>query len=104
MYLTKILFFGFLTFNSFTNSFQKRGDCNNLIVSIAMEKEPGGRKVTVKPEGGKAPYKYVFYNEAGYLISEDFDTNFAAGLASGKYFCTVIDKNNCKKTIDIEIK
>lgn len=75
------------------------------MASFKISDESGGLKeITLTPKGGQAPYKYVFYKESGELISEDFNSNKIKGLEQGKYFCTVVDKGYCKKTIEIEIK
>lgn len=71
--------------------------------SISLDAEKGA-KVVIDANGGDAPYKYIFYKESGHLVSTKFDNNWVEGLPKGKYSCTVADKNNCKKTIDIEIK
>ena len=63
-----------------------------------------GASVEIEASGGETPYKYIFYKESGHLVSTKFDNNWVEGLPKGKYACTVADKNNCKKTIDIEIK
>jgi hypothetical protein len=76
----------------------------DLTASFSITKEPTRSRITLHVGGGSAPYKYLFYKKSGNLLSEDFDSNTVSVHENGKYFCTVIDKTNCKKTIEIEVK
>jgi hypothetical protein len=78
-------------------------DCQ-MKSSVDITKLPGGASVEIKTDGGVAPYYYIFYKESGHLLSEDFKSNSLSNLQEGKYFCTVIDKKNCRNTIEIDIK
>lgn len=78
--------------------------CDDIQVTARITEDPNGSKITMNVDGGEAPYKYIFYKQSGGLLSEDFDSNAVTGLQKGKYFCTVIDKKNCKKTIEFEVK
>ena len=82
--------------------------CETLNVKAEIVQDstsvPGAYRVTLKGEGGQAPYKYIFYKESGQLVSEDFDRTEYTGLTKGAYGCTIIDKKNCKKTIEIDIR
>lgn len=76
----------------------------NMKSSAEILQETDGAKVQINVDGGDAPYNYIFYKESGHLLSEDFKNNSLKGLEAGKYFCTVIDKKNCRNTIQIDIK
>lgn len=79
-------------------------ECDKFKVKAEVYPDSKGAKIEIKTEDGSSPYKYIFYRETGHLISSDYDNNTVEGLKKGKYFCTVVDKKNCKKTIEIEIK
>ena len=105
--MVKILFFSAFIFSTshavlLTGTGGK--DCNKIKASYEVVEESGGSKVTVKAEGGAAPYKYIFYRESGNLLSEAFDSNSVENLQKGRYFCTIADNRSCRKTIEIEIK
>jgi hypothetical protein len=75
------------------------------MTSVAeVTKLAGGGAVEVKTVGGETPYHYIFYKESGHLLTENFKSNLLHGLKPGKYFCMVIDKKNCRNTIEIEVK
>lgn len=61
-------------------------------------------EVEVSVVGGTAPYKYIFFNEKGYPLSFDNDSNNLKNRAEGVFFCTVVDKVGCQKKIKIDIK
>jgi hypothetical protein len=107
MGLSKLLYVGFLMsslgYSSPSNSIVN-SNCDNFILSTNTSLNVKGTTIKVTAEGGITPYKYIFYKESGHLVSENFDNNSVQGLEKGKYFCTVIDKKNCKKTIELEIK
>jgi hypothetical protein len=78
--------------------------CDLQISSTVTVEQDQTAKIEVTVKGGSAPYTYIFYKESGHLVSTEFTRNWVSGLAKGKYSCTVADKNNCKGTIEIEIK
>jgi hypothetical protein len=78
--------------------------CEKVKVSYILNQDQGSTKVSVKVEGGKSPYKYIFYSISGDLMTEDFDNNSLSNLQKGKYYCMVTDKDKCRKTIEIEIQ
>jgi hypothetical protein len=104
MGLLKILCLGLLAFPLTDPAHPATKDCGEITIAIKISEETDGSKVAVTPKGGQAPYKYIFSEKSGELVSEDFDNNTAKGLEKGKYFCTVIDKKYCKKNFEIEIK
>lgn len=76
----------------------------SLEAELVQPNHQSGYKVKLTADGGQRPYKYIFCNDSGRLISEDFDKVDYDGLSKGIYFSTVIDSRGCKKTIEIEIK
>ena len=90
---------------SFTGRNPTIKDCSSFEVSHRVEAAKNGKStVSITASGGVSPYKYIFYQESGNLISNDFDSNRVGNLSKGKYFCTVADKTNCRKTVEFEIK
>ncbi len=80
-------------------------NCDLMTAKATVTNEDGkGFKVEIEVKEGTAPFKYLFYKEAGNLISEDFDSSSVGSLAIGKYYCTVADKKGCRKTVEFEIK
>jgi hypothetical protein len=78
--------------------------CEKVKVSYILNQDQGNTKVSVNVDGGKSPYKYIFYNISGDLMTEDFDNNSLSNLQKGIYYCMVTDKDKCRKTIEIEIQ
>jgi hypothetical protein len=108
MILLKVLFisaFALLELPQERSVFAPQDPCEKLTLATNVTKsETTGSKVEIVVKGGTEPYKYIFYKESGQLVSSEFDKNTVDGLQTGKYACTVSDKNNCKKSIEIEIK
>jgi len=105
MVLLKIAVFSFLASVMVTDPSELVKECGDIVVSAdVVAVEEGLSKVILTAKGGQSPYKYIFYKQSGELISENFDTNTVNGLEKGKYFCTIVDRKYCKKTIEIEIK
>jgi hypothetical protein len=105
MNLFQILWFAAFTSLPVSHTLLSPSDCNDITASVKIsEEEPSGSKVTLTIERGTAPFKYIFYKESGELLSEKFDSNMISVPVKGKYFCTVIDKRYCKKTIEFDIK
>jgi len=80
--------------------------CSGFKLSWEVEKDKSGngKTVIIKPEGGSSPFIYIFYTDTGNLLSDDFKSNRVSGLAAGRYHCTVIDRDHCKKSLEIELK
>lgn len=78
--------------------------CDDLSLSANKTNQGNETAVEILVSGGIKPYTYIFYKESGHLISTDFKSNSVRQLSKGKYYCTVADKNSCKKTIEIEIQ
>lgn len=108
MILLKVLLisaFAFLESPQEGSFFAPQDPCEKLtLASNVTKSEATGSKVEVIVKGGAEPYRYIFYKESGQLVSTEFSKNTVDGLQTGKYACTVSDKNNCKKSIEIEIK
>lgn len=82
-----------------------QSQCDDLSVKSSITYIQGvGAKVDIEAKGAVSPYKYVFYKETGHLLTENFDTNSVSKLQKGKYYCTVLGKKGCYKTIEFEIK
>jgi hypothetical protein len=106
MSLLKALYISaFLFFDIYHDSSPPVEFCDDikLTATITYQEDTNG-KVEIKAEGGTAPYTYIFYKASGHLVSTTYNSNMVEGLEKGKYACTVADKHNCKKTIEIEIK
>src|SRR5258706_11919477 len=100
--MLKVLFFSLFTFliqDDILLSPDSPKDCGNLKATFSTTKEGNRAKVDVDITGGTAPFRYIFYKESGDLLSNEFDARSVSGLSKGKFFCTVVDKNNCKRTI-----
>lgn len=79
--------------------------CDGLSVkSTISQVESQGARAEIEASGGQAPYHYLFYKPSGHLLNEEFNKSSVNSLQKGKYFCTVIDKKGCYKTIEFEIK
>lgn len=76
--------------------------CDAILAQVEISNEPVSR-VKIVVEKGKAPLKYIFYKNSGELISKDWQNNTVTGLTTGKYYCTVVDSSNCRKTVEFEI-
>jgi len=79
-------------------------NCDQFKVIGEVQLQGDAASIAVKTSGGQAPLTYIFSKESGHLVTENFQSNIVSGLSKGKYYCTVVDKNSCKKTIEIEIK
>jgi hypothetical protein len=104
MNIVQILFFSVLASLPFPEGRGQQAGCDDIHASAKVSQESNGAKITISIEGGYAPFKYLFYKKSGHLLSENFDQSTATIMDKGKYFCTVIDKRNCKKTIEFEVK
>jgi hypothetical protein len=106
MSLLKALYISaFLFFNTDQNSLLQFDSCEGLKLSARVSYVENTKgKIEIKAEGGSVPYTYIFYKVSGHLVSTKYSSNVVDGLEKGKYACTVKDNNNCKKTIEIEIK
>lgn len=104
MNLFHILCFVAFTSLPISNPLLSQKNCDDITASVKISEEPSGSKVTLTIEIGTAPFKYIFYKQSGELLSEKFDSNMISVHGKGKYFCTVIDKRYCKKTIEFDIK
>lgn len=80
-------------------------DCPVITISFtAIAKQPGLFSLEFIVSGGKEPYKYVFYEESGKLVSEDFNQSSFGSVKAGNYQVTVIDRENCRETKSIQLK
>lgn len=61
-------------------------------------------KLVIKPIGGTPPYHVVLYEKDGKIASIDFTKTEYTGLKPGRYQCIVVDSQNCRKEIAIDIK
>jgi hypothetical protein len=104
MNIVQILFFTLFATLPLSEGRGLQVGCDDIQASAKVSQETNGSKITISIEGGYAPFKYLFYKKSGHLLSENFDSSTAIAMDKGKYFCTVIDKRNCKKTIEFEVK
>lgn len=100
--LLLLLFSCALLGSSSGTAFQK--ECSFEATYEVTPSGGGLSDVLITTNKGRAPYKYIFYKESGHLVSPNFDSNEFAGLKAGKYFAVIIDANNCRKDLQIEIK
>jgi hypothetical protein len=104
MNIVQILFFGLFALLPSPDRKVQQAECDDIQAIAKISQEPNGSKIMISIEGGYAPFKYLFYKKSGHLLSENFDSSTTTVIDKGKYFCTVIDKRNCKKTIEFEVK
>lgn len=80
-------------------------DCPEIEVTAKYVETTSG-KYNVKFDAAKGvqPYRFIFYDVSGKLISKSFKTNEINSVPPGNYFLTVIDENNCKKSLGITLK
>lgn len=81
--------------------------CDNFKVEVKVTDTTNGLsngEAEVTAEGGEAPYKYIFLNEKGRPLAQDYDSKTIKSRRAGPFYCTVVDKNGCQKKIKIEIK
>ncbi len=97
-----LVFFCAWVGGSSVNAFQK--ECTFEATYEITVQQDGLSSVSIATKKGKAPYKYIFCKASGHLVSNDFDSNEFQGLKAGKYFAVIIDANNCRKDLQIEIK
>jgi hypothetical protein len=84
---------------------QVKEDCSSLSAKVNKSfTEDSGNKIEIQVEGATAPVKYIFYDESGKLLSEDFDSKTIAKIEKGKYFCVVSDARPCRITVEFEIE
>lgn len=80
-------------------------ECPDIRVSYSVKKnESTLYTVDFELTGGTSPYKVIFYQESGKLVSADFSKKDFSGLNAGNYHVTVIDKNNCKITEKVKLQ
>lgn len=107
MKLAVILAFLFYGSNAGLPETPATDPCENLKVETEVKHTTDKLKngeVELTVTGGTAPFKYVFFNEKGYPLSFDNDSNTLNNRGAGKFFCTVIDNEGCQKKIKIDIK
>lgn len=77
--------------------------CEAFSVKAEVTIESSVSKVKILTERGQAPMKYILYRYSGELISKEWSRNAIDGLNRGKYYCTVVDAKNCRRTVEFEI-
>ena len=80
--------------------------CENLKVNykISESAHESLYKLELTPTGGNAPYHYIFLDSKGNLLSHDQSVKECDKLGKGTYRCIVVDNQECKKELFIEIK
>ena len=80
-------------------------NCPSISISYkATAKTDGMFSLEFSVNGGKGPYKFIFYEESGKLVSEEFNRSIFRSLKPGSYQLTVIDSRNCRETKSILLK
>ena len=80
-------------------------DCPAITITYTTTaKQPGLFSLEFIVSGGKEPYKYIFYEESGKLVSEEFNQSSFSSVKAGNYQLTVIDSKNCRETKSIQLK
>ena len=79
-------------------------DCPNLTVTYTIEQVTTDKsKIVVTAEGGKAPYRYFFFNKTGGVLTWKTENNSFEGSAKSKPVAvTVVDNNGCTKKIELK--
>lgn len=87
-----------------TASNEKTIACD-LKIKYELEENSETKKTKLKLvlEGGEKPFKVVLHNSEGKLQSLDFSTTEFDKLDRGEYRCVVLDKNECRAEISINI-
>lgn len=80
--------------------------CPDFRVSVTSAQEVNANTFEVKftAEGGKAPFRYIFYDKTGQLVSEDFSAGTYKNLLSGDYQCLAVDSGHCKQHLTIHLQ
>jgi len=78
-------------------------DCESFKVLPTLSDKNGVHSLDLVITGGRAPYNIILSKETGELVTENFDMKHFDSLASGQYSCVVIDKQNCKRKLEITI-
>lgn len=81
-------------------------NCPDFRVSVASEQDVNSKTYAVRftAEGGKAPYRYIFYDKTGKLVSEAFSAGAYKNVLSGDYQCLAVDSGPCKQHLTISLQ
>lgn len=101
--MSNLLIISFFVSSFFNSGTALVASCENFTVKVEVNNSIPSKQVRIVAENGKAPYKYIFYHSKGTLISKEWTKNEVNGLKEGQYYCTIIDSNNCRKSIEFEI-
>ena len=85
------------------NQYNQNTDCQDIKVEFKILSKADGNEVKIIPTGGKKPYRIIFFEPNGKLLSEDFKRQSFAGIPSGDYTCVIIDGRNCRKSVDFNV-
>ena len=77
--------------------------CEDFTAKAEFAIDSPSKEVKIVTERGVSPIKYIFYHESGEIVSKDWQKSSVIGLKKGKYYCTVVDASNCRKTVEFEI-
>ncbi len=79
-------------------------ECNSIKVSHQLQRTGNSNTLDILVDGGRDPIKVILTKEAGPVISDSkFEERHFVSLKPGIYYCSVIDANNCKKSLEITI-
>ena len=105
MTLPKLLLLSTLTsILLFAGNDLPKSDCPVKIEYEVTEAKNNVYNLSIKASGGVEPYTYLLLDRNGKPESVDFKKKEFEGLARGEYRCIVLDRNECRKEVSIEIK
>jgi hypothetical protein len=93
-----------------TTSFSSRDSsypdpCSTIEVTVKISKNPGEAFLAkIESIGAKSPLRYIFYDNKGELITENFKNAEVAIPKAGKYTCIFREAGGCTKRIEFEVK
>lgn len=82
----------------------KEKQCKGISAEVEISNDKEGKKVLVKSDNFTSPVKYIFFNEQGERLGDDFNSNELGSLSAGEYFCVVKDIKGCSKTVQFKIE
>lgn len=79
--------------------------CESLrVVAETKDAKSSQGEINLKATGGTSPYKFVVFKSSGHLLSEDFSNSKFSNLKADVYQAIVIDRDGCKKQIEINLQ
>lgn len=105
-YPVLLLFFSSLTAAAQTDRSERLDNCPGFRVTATSQQEVNSAtfQVTFMTEGGKAPYRYIFYDNTGNLVSEAFSAGTYKNVLKGDYQCLAVDSGQCRQLLTLSLK